>query len=110
MSLPLGCGGFRTRTERLAALTTSAEKVNHLWRQLRQFQVWMRILVTFLTAVLICVILRGWEPPFSWRYGYVPGEMIVSRVPFKAIDAQRTAQLRNEARAHVRPVYCNDPV
>ncbi|MDD3468691.1 MAG: HDIG domain-containing protein [Thermoguttaceae bacterium] len=109
MKLP-GSGGFRTRTERLAALTASAEKADHLWRQLRRFDVWMRIAVTFLTAVLICVILRGWEPPFSWRYGYVPGEMIVSRVPFKAIDSQRTAQLRNEARAHVRPVYCNDPV
>lgn len=105
----VGNGGIRSRTERLVAQSTGASVFAKLWTRLFHHGVRLRLLVTLSVAILLCVILRGWNPPFAYRLGYVPDEMIVSRTAFKAADPERTAQLRDDARAHVRPIYQNDP-
>ncbi|MDO4558182.1 MAG: hypothetical protein Q4C47_04385, partial [Planctomycetia bacterium] len=104
-----GNGGARSRAERFAARAPGTSTIGRWWAALRHRAVRWRLIVTLATAVLLCVILRGWNPPFTYRSGYVPDEMVVSRTAFKAVDPERTAQLRDDARAHVRPIYQNDP-
>ena len=105
-----GGGHSRARVERSLTRPSVWKVWKQWWEWLIQPAVLARFGIMVGTAVVICVILRGWNPPFAYRYGYVPDETIVSRVAFKATDPERTSNLRNEASSHVRPIYRNDPI
>lgn len=75
-------GQKRTRSERVAALSLPPGKWKRVWLHLHEHDVWLRIGLCMLTAVVLCVVIRGWNPPFVYRTDYTPSRDIVARVPF----------------------------
>ena len=59
-------------------------------------------------ALLLLVLLRGWEEPFPFRIGSVPPRGVVSRVPFERPDTEATRDAQQRAAARVRVVYAQD--
>lgn len=62
-----------------------------------------------LAALAICILVRGWYPPFKFREGYVSQRDISARVSFNAVDPAETAAARDRARKQVRPIFVNNP-
>jgi len=67
-----------------------------------------RLGVCLAAAVLLMVLLEGWEEPFSFRLGEVPQRGIVSRVAFERPDNEATRDAQQRAAARVRVVYAQD--
>ena len=67
-----------------------------------------RLGICLAAALILLVMLRGWEEPFAFRHDGVPPRGVVSRVAFERPDAEatRTAQVRSAAK--VRVVYAQD--
>jgi putative nucleotidyltransferase with HDIG domain len=101
-------GQKRTRSERVAALEIRPSKWERAWTRLRRRDVLLRVGMVLLAASLLCGIIRGWQPPFAYRIGYVPTRDITARVPFSTIDPTATGNARGRARAQVRYVYVQD--
>lgn len=59
--------------------------------------------------IALLVILKGWQPPFAYREGYVPPRAIMSRVAFEVADAEKTDMLRAQVRREVLCFYENSP-
>ena len=64
--------------------------------------------LALLAAAVICVVIRGWEPPFSYRTGYTPPRDIVATVAFNKADDGATQAAREQARSQTRYVYVQD--
>ncbi|RMG03781.1 MAG: HDIG domain-containing protein [Planctomycetota bacterium] len=62
-------GSRRRRAERAAGFTLPPSKWEQAWRSLRQREVVLRIAIALGTAVLLCLIMRAWEPPLGSRLG-----------------------------------------
>jgi cyclic-di-AMP phosphodiesterase PgpH len=69
----------------------------------------LRIALAIVAAVSMFIILRGWEPPFPYREGFVPARSIMARVAFKVEDKAKTAVLRSEKRRTTLCFYENQP-
>ncbi len=69
----------------------------------------LRILLVSSMSLLTAVIIRGWNPPFSYRTGQIPRRDIVAAVPFQEFDQVATEMARNRAQSQVRYVYVHDP-
>ena len=59
-------------------------------------------------AIILLVMLRGWQEPFPFRLGSVPQRGVVSRVAFEKPDADLTRAAQDRAAAKVRVVYAQD--
>lgn len=101
-------GQRRTRAERIAALGIAPGQWERAWASLRQRDVLARIGVAALAAVLLSVIIRGWDPPLPYRTGDTPPRNIVARVSFTRPDPIADQEAREQARAQVRRVYVQD--
>lgn len=97
---------IRTRSERVATLQVDSFW-HRLWIGLTQRAVLLRFLIAISTAVLITIAVRGWNPPFAYRQGYIPPRSIVARVYFEMIDTNKTAILRAQAAREVICLYEN---
>ena len=95
-------GQKRTRSERVAALELPPGAWERAWIGLRRRHVLWRIAFCLTTSVILCVILRGWSPPFTARVGHSRSYDMVARVPFEMVDATATDAARNRARQQVR--------
>jgi len=82
----------RTRTGRAAALELPPGKWRRLAVSLRRHDVLMRIALCLSAALLLCVVIRGWHPPFSYRENYTPLHDLGARVEFKLPDANVTEE------------------
>ena len=85
---------------------------NRLQRFLKGFQsrnTLLRILVVAGVSVATAIIMQGWNPPFSYRTGFIPWRDIVVAYPFKKPDQAATETARLRAKSQVRYVYFNDP-
>jgi len=102
-------GQRRTRSERVGALELPPRGWERAWASLHRRPVLVKIGMGVLAALLLCIVMRGWHPPFIYRAGYVPQRDITARVSFKAKDAAQTVLAREHARRQVRPVYVHDP-
>jgi hypothetical protein len=102
-------GQKRKRSERVAALELPPGTWGRAWIGLRRRHALLRIALSLLTAMLLCAVLRGWDPPFTYRAGYARSHDIVARVPFEMIDAAATERDRDRARRQVRYVYTHNP-
>ncbi len=81
----MATGGQRkTRSERVAALGLPPGTWAQAWAGLRRRNVLLRIGLCAMAAVLLCVVMGGWHPPFPYRTGQVPAQPIQARVPFGA--------------------------
>ena len=99
----------RTRSERVAALELPPGAWERAWINLRRADVLLRIGLCVLTAVFLCVLIRGWNPPFGYRTGYTLPRDLVGRVAFSLEDPEQTRQNRDRAQWQVRYVYEQDP-
>ncbi len=99
----------RTRSERVAALELPPGGWERTWSSLQRGDVLLRIGLGVAVAVLLCAVMHGWEPPFTYRTGYVPASDISARVSFEAIHPAETESARERARRQVRPIYIHDP-
>ena len=99
----------RTRWQRVAAIELPPGRWERAWGGLQRRDVLLRIGLCLLTAVVICVAIRGWDPPFTYRTGQVLPRDVVARVAFEAISPTKTEAEREKARRRVPYVYVNDP-
>ncbi len=60
-------------------------------------------------SVVLCIVVRGWEPPFALRTGYVPRHDLTARVDFSLRDPVATANARDQARRRTAWVFRHDP-
>ncbi len=105
----MGNGGQKKkRSERVAALELPPRKWERALTNLRQRDVLLRIGLCFLASVAICVVLRGWAPPFAVRAGYVLPRDLTARVAFEIVDPAATAMAKDRARWEARYVYVLD--
>ena len=103
-------GQKRTRWERVAALELPPGQWERAWISLRRRDVLGRIGMALLAAVVLCLVVRGWEPPFPYRTGYTPGHDILARVPFSVSVPDATNAALERQRSLVRTIYVQDPL
>lgn len=70
-------------------------------------QIWSRLLLAFGLAVLLCVVVRGWAPPFEFRVGEAPSRTVVARVSFE--DPLESQRRREWILRQVAWVYVHHP-
>ena len=102
-------GQKRKRSERVAALELPPGLWGRTWVALRRRHVLLRIALCLVSALALCAVVRGWDPPFTYRVGYSRSHDVVARVPFERVDPNATETARNSARRQVRYVYRNNP-
>lgn len=90
-------GPKRTRTGRTAALELPPGKWRRLGASLRRLDVLMRIGLCVAAALLLCIVIRGWHPPFSYRENYTPSHDLSARVTFELADANVTDAAEDKA-------------
>lgn len=98
----------RKRFERIASLELPPGQWERAWIGLRRRDVLGRIGLALLAAATMCMVIRGWDPPFSYRTGYCPPRDIVATVPFTKADPSATAVAQQRARSQTRYVYVQD--
>lgn len=99
----------RTRWERVAALDLPPGPWEQAWARLHRGDVLLRAAICVATAVALCVVIRGWYPPFVFRAGQVLLRDMVARVPFETVDREATESARDLARRQTRWVCMHDP-
>ncbi len=102
--------GFRKskRFERVASLELPPSQWERAWTGLRHRDVLARIALAVLAAIVMTVVIRGWEPPFSYRTGYVPQRDIVASNSFTRRDEVATLAAQERERSQTRYVYAQD--
>lgn len=102
--------GFRKskRFERVASLELPPSQWERAWTSLRRRDVLGRIGLALAAAMVMCVVIRGWDPPFAYRTGYTPPRDIVAAVSFNKPDPVATLAAREKARGQARYVYVQD--
>lgn len=97
----------KTRSERVASL--KLDKLGwQIWlEELTRLDSLLRLAIAIVAAIIITIFVRGWEPPFPYREGFVPQRAILARVPFKFEDALKTDALRIQAAREVLCIYEN---
>ena len=102
-------GQKRTRLERVAALELPPGQWERVWASLVERKVLLRIGMALLASGFLCLAMRGWDPPFSYRTGYTPPYDIVAAVPFSKPNLTATENARDFARSRVRFIYVHNP-
>lgn len=72
-------------------------------------EVLIRLGFALCLAVILCILIHGWSPPFAYRNGYVPSSDIVASVPFKKLDQDATEEMREAAKKRAPLVYRQNP-
>ncbi|MCS7305369.1 MAG: HDIG domain-containing protein [Thermoguttaceae bacterium] len=100
-------GSKRTRLERVAALELPPSHWRRMLEVVGHRQIWSRLLLAFGLAVLLCVVVRGWAPPFEFRVGEAPSRTVVARVSFE--DPLESQRRREWILRQVAWVYVHHP-
>ena len=75
---------------------------------LQQGEVWARVGIGALTAMILWGVMFGWSPPFSYRVREAPLRDLHARTEFEFKDYERTDDLRDEARRNFLCLYAHD--
>jgi len=78
-----------------------------MFERITSFDALARLGIAVAAAVILIVFVRGWEPPFAYRKGFIPQRAILARVPFKVYDEKKTDALRMQSGREVLAVYEN---
>ncbi|MBU6385790.1 MAG: hypothetical protein KGS49_07635, partial [Planctomycetes bacterium] len=97
----------KNRSERAASLKTGRFDWRDWIERVKNYDSIRRVLVVLLTGLVLSLLLRGWEPPFPYRIGFVPQRAIPARVPFQIEDEVQTDRLRLQTAKQVLCVYEN---
>ncbi len=98
----------KTRSERAANLRVDRYPWRRLFERITSLDAIGRLGLAMAAAAILTVCVRGWEPPFAYRKGYIPQRAILARIPFKVVDEVKTDALRIQAGREVLPVYENN--
>ncbi len=98
----------KTRSERAANLRVDRYPWRRLFERVTSFDALARLGLAIAAAAILTVFVRGWEPPFAYRKGYIPQRAILARIPFKVEDDVKTRDLRIQAGREVLPIYENN--
>ena len=98
----------KTRSERAANLRVDRYPWRRLFERITSLDAIGRLGLAIAAAAILTVCVRGWEPPFAYRKGYIPQRAILARIPFKVVDEVKTDALRIQAGREVLPVYENN--
>ena len=101
-------GQRRKRSDRVAALGIPPGQWERAWASLRRRDVLGRIGLAAVSAVLMALVIQGWDPPLAYRTGYTPPRDIVARVTFEEHDPEATRVARERAKLRVPHVYARD--
>lgn len=99
----------RTRQQRVAVVELPPGVWGNLWEQLQRGSVILRLALCAITAILMLVLTRGWDPPFRFRLNEVPDRNVVAGMDFEQLDEAATAEARNLAKRLTVAVYDQDP-
>jgi putative nucleotidyltransferase with HDIG domain len=99
----------RTRQQRVAVVELPPGIWGNLWDQLQRGSVLLRIGLCALTAIILLIVTRGWDPPFRYRLNEVPDRNIVASVDFEQPDLAATEDAREQARKLTVAVFDQDP-
>ncbi len=80
-----------------------------MWGNLRRPDVLARIALAAAAALLLCLVIRAWDLPYSYRSGYRPPTDLTARVSFQVEDLAETRSLRDRAQWQVPYVFVRDP-
>jgi cyclic-di-AMP phosphodiesterase PgpH len=72
----------RSRAARVATVAASRKRLDERWQRARHRDVWSRIGVCFLAALVMWAVGGGWSRPFPYRSGHIPPRDIVARSAF----------------------------
>jgi len=98
----------KTRSERAANLRVDRYPWRRLFDRITSLDALARFGIAVAAAILIAIFVRGWEPPFTYRKGFIPQRAILARVPFKVTDEVKTDALRIQAAREVLCIYENN--
>ncbi len=97
----------RTRSERVASIQIGTDKFSQIWRRLTSSDVLIRLSCVLLGIIAIVVAFQSWNPPFSYREGFVPPRAIIARSSFEVPDITKTQLQRAQQAREVVCVYDN---
>jgi len=97
----------KSRSERAASLRTRRFNWQDWVDRATSMDLLIRLSIVVLAGLTLSLILRGWEPPFPYRIGYVPPRAIPARVSFQIEDEAQTDGLKLQAAREVLCVYEN---
>ncbi len=98
---------IRKRSDRVATLQMDSFSWAAFWNRLTQPSMLLRFAMLAGSILIVTVAMRGWNPPFPYREGYVPARAIVARVPFEVLDEKKTALIKAQAGREVLCYYEN---
>ncbi len=98
----------KTRSERAANLRVDRYPWRRLFERITSLDAFARLGLAIAAAAILTIFVRGWEPPFAYRKGYIPQRAILARIPFKVVDEVKTDALRIQAGREVLPIYENN--
>jgi len=98
----------KTRSERAANLRVDRYPWRRVFERVTSVDALARLGLAMVAAALLTVFVRGWEPPFAYRKGYIPQRAILARISFKVEDDVKTRDLRIQAGREVLPIYENN--
>lgn len=93
----------------MAALEMPPNRFQRFLKGMQTRNTLLRVTLLTSMSVLTAVIIQGWNPPFSYRTGFIPRRDIVAAMPFQKPDPVATELARDRAKSQVRCVYINDP-
>jgi putative nucleotidyltransferase with HDIG domain len=99
----------RTRQQRVAVVELPPGIWGNLWEQIQRGSVLLRIGLCALTALILLIVTRGWDPPFRYRLNEVPDRNIIASVDFEQPDLAATEDAREQARKLTVAVFDQDP-
>lgn len=102
-------GQKRTRLERVAALELPPGQWERVWSGVRRRGVLVRLGLALVAAMVLCVVVRGWDPPFTARTGYSPPNDIVAKVSFSKPNPEWTSVAQEIAQSRVRCIFVQHP-
>jgi hypothetical protein len=102
-------GQKRTRSERVAALEIRPSKWERAWSNLRRRDVLVRLALCLATAVALCTVIHGWNPPFPFHSGQTTNRDVTARVAFSVFNLEETRDAKQRACWNVRNIYTHDP-
>lgn len=97
-----------TRSDRVAALELPPGQFERVLNSLRRSDVWIRIGLCLLAALVLAATTRSWAPPFAYRAGCLPARDIVARVEFSVANPAKTEDQKKRVRSQTICYYAND--
>jgi len=98
----------KTRSERAANLRVEGYPWRRVIERFTSIDALVRLGMAMLAAIILVTFVRGWEPPFAYRKGFIPQRAILPRVAFKVVDQEKTYALRIQAGREVLCIYENN--